>query len=72
MVPEGAEPRPGERISVVCEPDRTLLYDGESGELLDGSTAAEGPAGGAAGAVMERPAAVEHPGSQPVPVERRR
>jgi multiple sugar transport system ATP-binding protein len=72
MVPEGAEPRPGDHIFVSCEPDRTLLYDGDSGELLlDGSTAGV-PEGGASDAAPELRAAGAHPVSNPMPVERGR
>jgi multiple sugar transport system ATP-binding protein len=69
MVPEGSEPRPGERIFVACEPERTLLYDAESGDLLDGTAAsAVGESAADAGAAL--PAAGTRTGSEQLPVER--
>jgi multiple sugar transport system ATP-binding protein len=69
MVPEGSEPRPGDRIFLACEPERTLLYDAESGDLLDGSAAsAVGESAADAGAAL--PAAGTRAGSEQLPAER--
>jgi hypothetical protein len=35
MVAEGTEPEPGQRVSVVCQRDRSLLYDEQTGNLMD-------------------------------------
>jgi multiple sugar transport system ATP-binding protein len=45
VVAEGTEPSPGQRVSVRCQSDRALLYDGQTGDLLDREVAATGSAG---------------------------
>ncbi len=54
IVAEGAEPEPGDTVSVSYHQDRTLLYDAASGTLLD---ADGGLAGSASGQVTGEPAA---------------
>ena len=39
MVPEGSEPAIGEQVHARYDHDRTLVYDGESGELIAGEVA---------------------------------
>ena len=39
MVPEGSEPAIGEQVRARYDHDRTLVYDGESGELIAGEVA---------------------------------
>jgi multiple sugar transport system ATP-binding protein len=46
MVAEGSEPAPGQRVSVACQRDRALLYDAESGDLLEGEAPAGHPGAG--------------------------